>query len=90
MKPLKPQRPMGCVHCTRDATYVPAFLCDAYALLRHSAEGAAEPDETQVSQLDRGVYEGVCSGHGCASSGAIPDAGNGCSGHAGTFRRPPC
>ena len=82
MKRLKPLRRRRDVLRAGDTAYVPSQLRHAYAVRRHPAEGAAEPDGPQVSQFDRGVHEGVCARCGRMTPGAVSDAGDGCGGHA--------
>lgn len=50
----------GDVFGTGNPAHVPTQLWDAHAVCRHTAEGAAEPDGTQVSQFDGGLHEGFC------------------------------
>lgn len=39
--------------------YVPSLLRDAHAVCWHTAESVAEPDGTQVTELDGSLYEGI-------------------------------
>nr|AVI43661.1 hypothetical protein [Klebsiella pneumoniae] len=51
--------------------HVPSQLRDAHAVCRHPAEGAAEPDGTQVDQLDGGLHESVCARCRGTAPGAV-------------------